>query len=280
MQPTLVLFDAMNLIRRVHAAQQSQGSSSEHLTATLFQCLNIINGILDKTQATHAVLVLDGKDPTWRHEIYPAYKANRAPMPEDLSLGLSTFVELCRKAGLSTLYQAQWEADDIMASISDKLCSHVDKIWIISTDKGLFQTLKPNVRVRSHFDRRTWEVADMQDEYGLALHQLVDYWALVGDTTNHIPGLTGVGKKTALQLLNDYGDIEGIVAHRAHLAPRVQRSLEQEALSLLTYRLLVKLSIRAPLGYNLSEWRLSGLTFPDRAQVVQAFNRVLNGEYA
>ncbi len=270
--PTVVLFDAMNLIRRVYAAQSQQNTTDQKALAnTLSQCLSILSSIINDTNASHAALIFDSSVPTWRHDLYPDYKAHRSPMPGPLEKQLPAFMDACKKAGIPLYWQPGFEADDLIASAAKAVAPFSERVWVISTDKGLLQILTHNCKVRSHFERKTWETEDILDEYGVNQDQLIDYWTLVGDTTNNVPGLTGVGKKTAAQLLQLYGNLEGIAANIVSLPERIHQNLKSEAIQMLTSRLLVALKTNIPLRCNLSDWRIHGVNLPTRYEIESIF---------
>lgn len=248
----LLAIDAMNLIRRIYAAQQGR---EDALANTRQLAQNAIIKCLEETAASHVVVVFDGHSGTWRHTLFPAYKSQRKPMPEDLAAALQDMKHSFAQQGITSLEYPHLEADDVIASLAYKVAEHGGKTWIISTDKGFLQLASEHIVVRHYFEKRTYVAADVVAQYGIEPHQLVDYYALVGDTTNEVPGVSKVGPKTASQLLNEYGDLDNILIHSAEIGGKVAEHLEQDYKKALLARKLIALKVDCQLGINLQQLR-------------------------
>ncbi|GAA6134250.1 flap endonuclease Xni [Oceaniserpentilla sp. 4NH20-0058] len=249
---TLLLIDAMNLIRRIYAAQPQNGDAIEQ---TLLLSQNAILKDIEKVGASHVACVFDGKGPTWRHSLYPAYKADRKPMPEELAGALENYMAHFKGLGIASMVFDEYEADDVIATLAVKTSLKGGQVTIVSTDKGFMQIADQRIRLYHHFDKRFLNEDDVQQQLGLQPHQLVDFLSLVGDTTNHVPGIAGIGPKTAGQLLDEYGDLDQILIHSESIKGKVGNSLQQDYRVALLARILVRLKTDCHLELNLQNLR-------------------------
>lgn len=249
----LLLLDAMNLIRRIYAAQQQRSDSP--VEDTLLHSQNAILKNIENTQAKHVAMVFDGKGPTWRHHLYPEYKADRKPMPDELGQALPEFIRRFESLGIACLLYDKYEADDVIATLAVKTSEHGGRVSIVSTDKGFMQISDENVSLYHHFDKRILTLDDVKMQLGLDPHQLIDFLSLVGDTTNHVPGIPGVGPKTAGSLLDQYGDLDTVLINSELVKGKVGESLREHYRVALFARKLVTLKLDCTLDLNLKKLR-------------------------
>lgn len=188
----LLIIDAMNLIRRIYAAAEN---TELPLEATRSRCLTAISRNIEQLQSTHVVMVFEQSGGTWRHQTWPDYKLGRPPMPEPLQQDLPLMKAYFQQQGIACLEIDHWEADDVAATLAARSAFSGLNVTILSTDKGFCQLVNSRVKVRNHFDRYDWDEAMLQQKFGLKAEQLVDYWAMTGDSTNHLPGVPGIGPK-------------------------------------------------------------------------------------
>ncbi len=248
----LLIVDAMNLIRRVFAVAEKTHASME---ATESRCLSIISRNAAQCDATHVVVVFEEQVPTWRHEVWPDYKAGRPPMPEALSIGLGPLRDQLLRSGLSCIDMVPWEADDVVASLAHRAANAGVDVTVLSTDKGFCQLVNHRIQIYNHFDRRLYDQNGVRQHYGLAPEQLVDFWALTGDSTNHLPGVAGIGPKTAGLLLDQFGGLDRILVQIDQVAARYQPTLREHWQKALLTRLMATLRKDVPLGINLHDLR-------------------------
>ena len=153
----LLIFDALNLIRRLHAAIGKQPLPAESLLkATCQRVQQTVRGILDEVTPSHVIAVFDGESPSWRHELYPEYKAGRSPMPPELATGMEALQESLWHCGVDALLSEGDEADDLIATLNQQLFLHQQQVTLISTDKGFCQLLDTGIQIRDYFNRRCW----------------------------------------------------------------------------------------------------------------------------
>ena len=183
----LLIVDALNLIRRIHAVQGSCVNACRHALQQLIQ----------HSRPTHAVAVFDEDDrrDSWRHQILPDYKAGRSPMPENLQQEMPQLREAFAELGVASWHSPGNEADDLAATLAAKVAGGGHQVTIVSTDKGYCQLLAPNVQIRDYFQKRWLDMPFVQQEFGVQPQQLPDYWGLAGIGSSKIPGVAGIGPK-------------------------------------------------------------------------------------
>lgn len=246
---SLLLIDGLNLIRRIYAVQPD-------ITQSLQLAAQSLGRAVRDTQPTHGLVVFEGGGPNWRKQLYPDYKANRTEAPQALTESLPQFIQLFADQGISSYQLEHYEADDVIASIVYKVQPLVDNVVVLSTDKLFCQLIATPVIIRDHFAKQNRNAEYVVEKYGVQIGQLVDYWTLVGDSTNHIPGIKGIGPKTAKQLLNQYGSIRELLAV-SEPKDKVVALLKASQQQLTLFRQLVELKTDVRLGINLQTLRLS-----------------------
>ena len=249
----LLLLDAMNLIRRIYAAQQKR--SADPVEDTILHSQNAVLKNIEITDAKHVALVFDGKGPTWRHDLYSDYKADRKPMPDELGVALPGLIKRFEALGIPCLLYEEYEADDVIATLAAKISKHGGSVSIVSTEKGFMQLSDENVHLYHHFDKRVLSLDDVKMQLGLEPLQLIDFLSLVGDNTNHVPGVPGIGPKTAGTLLDLYGDLDTVLIHSEDVKGKVGESLREHYRRALFARKLVTLKLDCHLGLNLKSLR-------------------------
>lgn len=253
----LLIFDALNLIRRLHAAIARQPLPAEALLQASCQRLQqTVRTILSEVNPSHVVAVFDGDSPSWRHQLYPAYKAGRSPMPPELANGMEQLQDSLWQCGIDSLLSEGDEADDLVATLNHKLADHQQEVTLISTDKGFCQLLDSGIHIRDYFNRRWLDHAFVEQEYGLPASSLVDFWAITGISGSNISGVSGIGPKGAQTLLKQYGSLDAILALSDSDDKLVAKVVAQRDAALLA-QTLVRLRTDIPLGFNLKEIRFS-----------------------
>ncbi|PYA32144.1 flap endonuclease Xni, partial [Serratia marcescens] len=184
----LLIVDALNLIRRIHAVQGSPCVNA---------CRHALQQLIQHSRPTHAVAVFDEDDrrDSWRHQILPDYKAGRSPMPENLQQEMPQLREAFAELGVASWHSPGNEADDLAATLAAKVAGGGHQVTIVSTDKGYCQLLAPNVQIRDYFQKRWLDMPFVQQEFGVQPQQLPDYWGLAGIGSSKIPGVAGIGAK-------------------------------------------------------------------------------------
>ncbi|MFD2179279.1 flap endonuclease Xni [Veronia pacifica] len=250
----LVIIDAMNLIRRVHAAQPNP----DDISAVAQVCGKALNKIISSTQPTHMVAVFDhvGQDRGWRAELIPEYKQGRKPMPESLEKGLDTIQDALWSLGIDSLLSSGDEADDMIATLADKVASRQGQVTIVSTDKGYCQLLHPSIRIRDYFQQRWLDAPFIEKEFSVRPEQLTDYWGLTGISSSSVSGVPGVGPKTAASLLDTYPSLSEIFS-ATDLPAKWQKKLDGHQEIAEKCKQIATLKTDIALGFNLQDIRFT-----------------------
>lgn len=259
MRPHLLLIDALNLIRRIHAAVKTPDNHSQ-IDGAISSTVSSLLRALHDSQPTHVLVVFDGNPPTWRHELYPDYKQQRKPMPKSLQNRLGDFNQAFLKQGVKTFRRSGFEADDVIASLASKALGAGVAVTVLSTDRGFQQLLTDKaIRLRDHFQKQDHNRDTVKQQLNLNPEQLIDYWAIAGN--GDIPGVTGVGNKGATQLLMEHSSLDTLLGLDETKGPagKVCHQKEQALLS----RQLATLATSLELGIRLKDLRYQPKIQPD-----------------
>ena len=250
----LLLVDALNLIRRVYAAQSGE-DDPEKVAGALSGSVQSLQRALRECRPTHVACVFDSEEHGWRHELYADYKAGRAPMPEALRLRLGDFKEAFLKLGVPSLMFSRYEADDIIATLAVKVSLRNGNVVILSTDKIFSQLLSDHIKIRDHFQRRDLDRSYIIEKYHVHPEQIVDFFALTGDSTNNIPGVPTVGPKTASKLLNEFKNLDQVLLEAANIKGSLGKTLSMQVGSAGMSQKLMRLKCDIVLGMNMRSLR-------------------------
>jgi DNA polymerase-1 len=221
----LFLVDAMGLLFRAHFAFVGRPltTSRGEPVGALFGFVTALISILRDEAARFVAVVLDSPPPTFRHERYPAYKANRPPLPAELATQLPLLSRVAEAMGLPTVARPGVEADDLIGSLAACALAEGWEAVIVSADKDFSQLLRPGVRqlvpARGREPARWVEAGNVATRWGVTPEQFCDYLALTGDSSDNIPGVTGVGPKTAAELLGRWLSLAGIYENLERVTP-------------------------------------------------------------
>ncbi|WP_087023523.1 flap endonuclease Xni [Thaumasiovibrio subtropicus] len=248
----LVVIDALNLIRRVHAAQPNP----DDIDATSRVCCQALTKIIKMSEPTHIVAVFDhlSEDRGWRADLLPDYKLGRKPMPEVLLNSLDRLQEDFWQLGIDSLLSDGDEADDLIATIALKVANRGEKVTIVSTDKGFCQLLQPTLQIRDYFQQRWLDSAFIEKEFGVLPEQLTDYWGLAGISSSKIPGVPGIGPKAALALLEQYGSLDKVLSAE-DIPSKYAKKLDGHHDDARAAQQVSKLKTDILLGFNLQDIR-------------------------
>lgn len=214
---TVYLLDGHSLVYRAHHAMSSgKGSltnSSGFPTGAIFGFLQILFRLLEKEKPEYLAVVFDPKGPTFRNEIYPEYKAHRPPQPEEIRQQFPLLKEILVELKIPIFERDHFEADDLLASAAKWASDQGERACIVTIDKDLFQCVNQNVFIlRDHLQKVEYvDEAMVKEKMGVRADQVVDYLGLLGDASDNIPGVPGIGEKRAAELLGEFGSMERIL---------------------------------------------------------------------
>jgi len=251
----LLIIDGLNLLRRIYSALPARENETPDIAQFLNAAESAIKHLLKQHQPSHAVCVLEHYHSTWRHQLYPPYKANRKPQPAAMLQSFPQLQKSFEAQGISWLDVEGYEADDIIASIVYATAEHDCHNLIISTDRLMAQLLSHNTALYDHYGQQAITRDSISKRHTIEAEQLPDYYALTGSSSVNIPGIAGIGAKTAANLLSKYGDCDSLL-QADNLDAKTTRQLEGQQAAVYLYRGLFRLRQDCPIHGNLKDWRV------------------------
>lgn len=255
--PHLVLIDGPNHVYRAFHAIRSLSNSKGLPTNAVFGYVQMLRKVLKDIRPTHVAVAFDPKDGTFRNEIYPDYKAHRPPMPENLERQWPWVFKVTRAFRIPLIQIDNYEADDVIATLARQARARGWDVTIVSTDKDLMQLICDGITMIDTMKGIQYGPKEVRERWGVGPEEIQDLLALTGDTSDNIPGIPGIGPKTAVQLLHAYGNLENVLEH-AHEIPQAKRReslLRHADDARLSYR-LVELEDHVPLPVKLDDLKL------------------------
>jgi DNA polymerase I len=299
MKPKLFLIDGFSLIFRSYWAfihNPVRNPEGQNISA-VFGFFSTLLSLLDKHKPENFAVVLDSPVPTFRHDMYPEYKANREKAPDDLHDQVPIIKEFLNTMGISILASEGYEADDLMACAARKGSSEGYFSYIVSADKDLMQTVTNDIHMLRPVKGEYLDIGPEQvmDIMGVRPDQIIDYLSLIGDSADNIPGVKGIGPKTAVSLLQKFETLDGIYNNiESCTKGQIQKLNENRENAYLSKKLIVlnydKENDIIPFTYNVEKLDLT-LLIPlfqkqgmnrliDRIQKISGINTAVDGEFS
>ena len=268
----LVLIDGHSILNRAFYGVPELTNSKGLHTNAVYGFLNIMFRVIEDEGADYLAVAFDLKEPTFRHKMYAAYKGTRKPMPQELHEQVPVMKEVLTAMGVPILTKAGYEADDILGTIA-KHCEGVE-VSIVSGDRDLLQLADTHIKIRMpRTSKGTTEIRDyypedVKAEYQVTPIEFIDVKALMGDTSDNIPGVPSIGEKTATSLITTYGSIEN--AHIDEVKPpRAQKALREHYDMAQMSKDLATIRINCEIGFSLEEAKLDSLYTPEAYQYMK-----------
>ena len=227
---TLLLVDGSSyLYRAFFAGGESMSTTlpdgTLQKTGAIRIMINMMQSLRKEVPADYVACVFDAKGPTFRDTIYPEYKANRSPMPDDLRSQIAPIHEIVRLLGWTVLDVPGVEADDVIGTLAVVAAKQGIEVIVSSGDKDLAQLVNEHITIIDTMNGKRRDMAGVQEEFGVPAHLMLDYQTLVGDTVDNVPGVPKVGPKTAVKWLQEYGSLQGVVDNAATIKGVVGENL-------------------------------------------------------
>ncbi|MEX1166309.1 MAG: 5'-3' exonuclease H3TH domain-containing protein, partial [Hydrogenophaga sp.] len=231
-QPTLLLVDGSSYLYRAFFAGGETMSvtlpdGTEQKTGATRIMINMMQKLLKEYPSAYAACVFDAKGPTFRDAIYPAYKAQRSPMPDDLRSQIAPIHEVVKLMGWPVLDVPGVEADDVIGTLAVAAAAQGIEVIVSSGDKDLAQLVNERITIIDTMSGKRRDMAGVLEEFGVPASLMLDYQMLVGDTVDNVPGVHKVGPKTAVKWLNEYGSIQAIIDAAPEMKGAVGENLRQ-----------------------------------------------------
>ena len=273
----LMVLDGNSVINRAYYGVRALTTKDGFFTNAIYGFLNILEKLRTEEQPDALCVTFDLKAPTFRHLAYDGYKATRHPMPDELAMQLPMMKDILRAMRIPIFECEGWEADDVIGTIG-KQCGRANWDCVIVTgDRDSLQLIDEHVTVKlvssklSQSVAVNYDPARFREEYGFDPIHLIDLKALMGDSSDNIPGVAGVGPKTATQLLLDYGTLDGIYAHLDAIKDKLRAKLEQGRESAYMSYDLATIRCEAPIDFSPEDCRVQQ---PDNDTLYQLFTRL------
>ncbi len=224
-QKRLLLVDGSSYLFRAYHALPPLTTSRGEPTGAIRGVINMLQKTLQDTQPDYVGIVFDAKGKTFRDDLYPEYKANRPSMPEDLGVQIEPIHEFVRAMGLPLLMVPGVEADDVIGTLALQAKSHGMKTIISTGDKDMAQLVNDDISLINTMSNTRMNEAGVAEKFGVRPDQIIDYLALIGDSSDNVPGVPKVGPKTAVKWLDQYGTLAAIMADAENFPGKIGENL-------------------------------------------------------
>lgn len=252
-QKRLFLLDAYALIFRAYYAmlRTHRTTASGLNTSAIFGFVNTLQDLLKRENPTHIAVCFDPAGKTFRHEEYPAYKAQREATPEDIKLSVPYIKQILDAYNITVCEVPGFEADDVVGTLSRLASERGYQTFMVTGDKDFGQLVKPNVKIYNPSKNEILGVAEVTAKYGLESPlQVIDLLGLMGDTADNIPGCPGVGPKTAEKLIAAYGSIENLLDHTDELKGSLKQKVSDNAEQIRLSKHLATIRTDVPIEFD------------------------------
>jgi DNA polymerase-1 len=268
---TLLLVDGSSYLYRAFHALPDLRNSRNEPTGAVRGVLAMLRRLVGDYKADYRACVFDARGPTFRDAWYPAYKANRPPMPEDLCAQIDPLHRAVRAEGWPLLAVDGVEADDVIGTLTLGALERGWEVLISTGDKDLTQLVRPGVLWINTMSNEVLDEAGVEAKFGVPPARIVDYLALVGDAVDNVPGVEKCGPKTAVKWLREFGDLDGLIAHAGEVGGKVGENLRAHLDFLALGRRLVTVATDVTLPCGLDELAPRA---PDKAALTALYERL------
>ena len=274
MMDKLFLFDAYALIYRAYYAfiRSPRINSKGQNTSAILGFCNTLQEILSKEQPKYIGVAFDPHGPTFRNEIFPQYKAQREKTPEDILIAVPIIKDILNAMHIPVLMVDGFEADDVIGTLAKSAANKGLDTFMLTSDKDYGQLISPNVRMYRPQHGGGYEIIGPEQinaKYGISRpSQVIDLLALMGDAADNFPGCPGVGEKTAVKLINEFGSVDELLAHTDQLKGALKKKVEEHVDDILLSKTLATIKTDVPISLNLEKLKV---TDPDEPRLRKIF---------
>lgn len=273
MSEKIVLVDGHSILNRAFFGIPDLTNGEGLHTNAVYGFLNILFKILEEEKPEYLTVAFDVHAPTFRHKMYSEYKGTRKPMAEELRQQVPVMKEVLKAMGITIVEQEGYEADDILGTIARKCEAQGLEVSLVSGDRDLLQLASGHIKIRIPKTKRTgteiedYYAQDVKEKYQVTPTEFIDVKALMGDASDNIPGVPGIGEKTATALIASYGSIENAYAHIDEIKPpRAKNNLREHYDMAQMSKTLAAIETNAPVPYEISQAKIGNL-FTEEAYI-------------
>ena len=268
----IFLVDGSSYIHRAFHAIRNLSNARGFPTNAIFGFTQMVLKLLSDKNPEYMAIVFDAKGPTFRHDIYDLYKANRPPMPEDMVVQLPFIKQVVRHLGIAMLEEQGYEADDIIGTLARIAEEGGYQVVVVSGDKDFRQLISPATIMWDTMKDKVTDYESLKADYGFEPVKFVDVMGLSGDTADNIPGVPGVGEKTAVSLVQEYGSLEGVFEHLEEIKrKKLKENLSASREAALLSQKLVTIDRHVPVTVGTDQLRLGE---PERDALADIFREL------
>lgn len=274
MSEKILLIDGHSILNRAFYGLPDLTNAEGKHTGAVYGFLNILFRILEEEKPQYLTVAFDLHEPTFRHKMYEAYKGTRKPMPEELREQVPLMKEMLTAMGIKIVSKAGYEADDLLGTLAVRSEKEGMDVTILSGDRDLLQLATEKVMIRLPKTSRgkttieNFHAAEVLEKYQVTPPQIIELKALMGDSADNIPGIPGVGEKTATKMIVEFGTIENAYVHLEEIKPNKARESLREHYDLAELsKALATINTESPLEYVYEEARLGNLYTPEAYQL-------------
>ena len=249
---SVILVDGSSYVYRAYHALPPLSTSTGQPTGAVRGVTTMVMRILEDHPNSPVGMIFDAKGTTFRNDMYDQYKANRPPMPDDLRPQIQPIYDICEALGLKIFVVDNVEADDVIGTLATQAEAQGIKTVVSTGDKDLAQLVTKNIRLVNTMSNEVLDEAGVMKKFGVKPNQIIDYLALVGDTSDNIPGVQKVGPKTAVNWLTKYETVENIITNAEEITGKVGEYLREgiEQLKLSKQLTTIKKDVELDFGIN------------------------------
>lgn len=266
MSSELMLIDGHSILNRAFYAIPPLTAPDGTPTGAIYGFLNILFKFIDEEKPNKLIVAFDRSEPTFRHEKYKEYKGTRKSMDHDLRVQVPLIKDVLKSMNITIAEKPGYEADDIIGTLSKRMSANGEKVVIVSGDKDLLQLLDDNITMKNPKTRAgkttvdTYTPAELYEEYGVTPEEFVDLKALMGDTSDNIPGAKGIGPKTAMPLIAEYHTVENLLDHIDDIKSKsTAKKLTESKDNIILSKFLAKIDVDAPIETDIDGAKLENL---------------------
>jgi len=265
---TLYLLDGSSYIYRAYFAIRHLSSPKGFPTNAIYGFTQMLLKIMKDHAPAHVAVIFDAGKITFRNELFPAYKATRATMPEDLAQQIGPIKEMVRAFNIPALQLAGFEADDIIGTIARQCEAKGMKCVVVTGDKDLMQIVSEDVTLLDTMKEKSFGIAEVQEKFGVEPARVVDVLALWGDASDNIPGVPGIGEVTAKKLMQEFGTLDNLLARAGEVKGKNSEKLVEFADQARLSRTLATIDCAVPIEYTMEDLAVSP---PDSKRLGELF---------
>ena len=267
----LVLVDGSSYLYRAFHAMPGLTNSKGMPTGAIYGVINMMKRLLNDHETRKVVMVFDAKGKTFRDELYPEYKANRPSMPDDLRCQIEPLHQAIQAMGFPLIAIPGVEADDVIGTLARQAAEQGMEVIISTGDKDMAQLVDEHISLVDTMKNQVMDIEGVKKKFGVSPEQIIDYLALIGDTSDNVPGIPKVGPKTAVKWLQEYGSVDNIIEHADQFKGKVGENLRDSLDQLKLSYQLVTIKLDVEMEESLEQLNMSD---PDKDKLKELYSEL------